>query len=163
MCHQTLFDPPFILKWLYQVRTIPVVSNFPVCTLILPFVMQTFVLNTAYYFVITFHQNKCLLLQLQTGHRVVLLQCMERIIRETINDLDAPLAVDVIKQCAMELTNSKVPLHVLTKTQFNQTGSYMVIKHVVDKTKIFQTNFKIKIQKKLEMESSNRLRQFMGL
>lgn len=62
---------------------------------------------------------------------------MERIIRETINDLDAPLAVDVIKQCAMELTNSKVPLHVLTKTQFNQTGSYMVIKHVVVKTKIF--------------------------
>ncbi|XP_052059790.1 maestro heat-like repeat-containing protein family member 1 isoform X2 [Mytilus californianus] len=45
--------------------------------------------------------------KLQTGHRVVLLQCMERIIKETLSELDPPLAVDVIKQAAMELTVSK--------------------------------------------------------
>ncbi|CAG2232805.1 unnamed protein product [Mytilus edulis] len=45
--------------------------------------------------------------KLQTGHRVVLLQCMERIIKETLSELEPPLAVDVIKQAAMELTVSK--------------------------------------------------------
>jgi hypothetical protein len=33
---------------------------------------------------------------------------MERIIKETIDELDTVLAVDVIKQAAMELTVSKV-------------------------------------------------------
>ncbi|XP_069113199.1 maestro heat-like repeat-containing protein family member 1 isoform X7 [Argopecten irradians] len=40
-------------------------------------------------------------------HRVVLLQCMERIIKEKLEDIDTGLAVDVVKQAALELTLSK--------------------------------------------------------
>ncbi|XP_060075327.1 maestro heat-like repeat-containing protein family member 1 isoform X2 [Ylistrum balloti] len=40
-------------------------------------------------------------------HRVVLLQCMERIIKEKLDDIDTGLAVDVVKQAALELTLSK--------------------------------------------------------
>ena len=47
-------------------------------------------------------------LQLPQGHRVVLLQTMERIIKEKLDDVDTGLAVDMIKQAAMELTASKV-------------------------------------------------------
>ena len=60
--------------------------------------------------------NVLIYFQLQTGHRVVLLQCMERIIKETLDELDSPLAVDVIKQAAMELTISKVIFMYYFKT-----------------------------------------------
>ncbi|OWF48217.1 Maestro heat-like repeat-containing protein family member 1 [Mizuhopecten yessoensis] len=40
-------------------------------------------------------------------HRVVLLQCMERIIKEKLGDIDTGLAIDVVKQAALELTLSK--------------------------------------------------------
>jgi hypothetical protein len=46
--------------------------------------------------------------QLSTGHRVVLLSAMERIIRQNMDEIDQELAVDIIKQSSTELTQSKV-------------------------------------------------------
>ncbi|KAL5022847.1 hypothetical protein ScPMuIL_002002 [Solemya velum] len=45
--------------------------------------------------------------KLSTGHRIVILQCMERIIDETLDQLDPALAVDLVKQASHELTHSK--------------------------------------------------------
>lgn len=47
-------------------------------------------------------------MQLSTGHRVVILSSMERIIRQTIDEIDQELALDMIKQSSVELTHSKV-------------------------------------------------------
>jgi 6-pyruvoyl-tetrahydropterin synthase len=46
--------------------------------------------------------------QLPSGHRVVILSSMERIIRQTIEEIDQELALDIIKQSSAELTHSKV-------------------------------------------------------
>ena len=51
-------------------------------------------------------------LKLSTEHRVVILGCMERIIRQSIDDLDAELAVEIIKQASIELTKSKVSVTI---------------------------------------------------
>ena len=47
-------------------------------------------------------------LQLPQGHRVLILASMESVLRETLADIDEPLAADIIKQAALELTQSKV-------------------------------------------------------
>lgn len=46
--------------------------------------------------------------QLSQGHRVVILQVMERIIKENLDSVDPSLSVDLIKQASEELTQSKV-------------------------------------------------------
>lgn len=46
-------------------------------------------------------------LQLVSGHRVVILSAMERVIRAKIAEIDEQLAVDVIQQSSAELTQSK--------------------------------------------------------
>ncbi|KAJ8303306.1 hypothetical protein KUTeg_019702 [Tegillarca granosa] len=45
--------------------------------------------------------------KLTQGHRVVLLQCMERIIKEKLEEIDSSLAADIIQQASLELTMSK--------------------------------------------------------
>ncbi|KAL3859489.1 hypothetical protein ACJMK2_009708 [Sinanodonta woodiana] len=45
--------------------------------------------------------------KLAQGHRVVILQCVERIVKETLDVIDLGLAVDLIKQASSELTQSK--------------------------------------------------------
>ncbi|XP_064611998.1 maestro heat-like repeat-containing protein family member 1 [Liolophura sinensis] len=45
--------------------------------------------------------------KLSQGHRVVILQVMERIIKENLDSVDPSLSVDLIKQASEELTQSK--------------------------------------------------------
>lgn len=45
--------------------------------------------------------------RLAQGHRVVILQCMEKIIKEKLDEIDKDLAASIIKQAAHELTQSK--------------------------------------------------------
>lgn len=45
--------------------------------------------------------------KLAQGHRVAILQCMERIIHEELEELDKDLAINLIKQASEELTESK--------------------------------------------------------
>ena len=47
-------------------------------------------------------------IQLAQGHRIVILQCMEKIIKEKLDDIDKSLAESIIKQATHELTQSKV-------------------------------------------------------
>ena len=51
--------------------------------------------------------------QLTTGHRVVILTCIERILKETLDQLEKDLAETVIKQASFELTSSKVSQHTI--------------------------------------------------
>ncbi|XP_062586492.1 maestro heat-like repeat-containing protein family member 1 [Saccostrea cucullata] len=46
--------------------------------------------------------------KLAQEHRVILLQCMERIVKETLDQIDTGLATDLIKLGAQEMTCSKV-------------------------------------------------------
>ena len=46
--------------------------------------------------------------QLAQGHRVVILQSMEKIIKEKLDQIEKGLAESIIKQAAHELTQSKV-------------------------------------------------------
>ncbi|CAH1780505.1 unnamed protein product, partial [Owenia fusiformis] len=45
--------------------------------------------------------------KLASGHRVVILNCIERIVNSTIAELDHDIAVDLIKQASQEMTQSK--------------------------------------------------------
>ncbi|XP_064639982.1 maestro heat-like repeat-containing protein family member 1 isoform X2 [Lineus longissimus] len=45
--------------------------------------------------------------KLPQGHRVCILSAMERIIKESIDNISEPLAIDIIKQASDELTKSK--------------------------------------------------------
>lgn len=45
--------------------------------------------------------------KLAQGHRVVILQCMERIVHEELENLDKTLAINLVKQASEELTESK--------------------------------------------------------
>lgn len=46
--------------------------------------------------------------QLAQGHRVVILNCMEKIIQEKLEDIDRELATQIVKQASYELTQEKV-------------------------------------------------------
>ena len=46
--------------------------------------------------------------QLSLDHRIVILNSIERIAQETLEDLDARMAVDLIQLASQELTQSKV-------------------------------------------------------
>ena len=46
--------------------------------------------------------------QLPIGHRVVILTCVEKILKESLGQVEASLAETIIKQASHELTNSKV-------------------------------------------------------
>lgn len=54
-----------------------------------------------------------MVLQLVQEHRVILLQCMEKIVKETLDQVDTGLATDLIKLGAMEMTMSKVSFMLL--------------------------------------------------
>lgn len=49
--------------------------------------------------------------QLAQEHRVILLQCMEKIVKDTLDQIDTGLATDLIKLGALEMTLSKVSTH----------------------------------------------------
>lgn len=58
------------------------------------------VLSSCYYYL---KKNS----KLPVSHRVAILNCMERVIKETLNNLDMRLAADIIDQASKELTSSK--------------------------------------------------------
>ena len=59
-------------------------------------------------------------LQLSSGHRVVILSSMERIVRQSIDFLDQDLAVEIIRQTSAELTQSKVDDLIMTFTAYDR-------------------------------------------
>lgn len=58
------------------------------------------VLSSCYYYL---KKNS----KLPVTHRIAILNCIERILKETLQDLDMRLAVDIIDQASKELTSSK--------------------------------------------------------
>ena len=49
-----------------------------------------------------------ILCQLSLGHRITILKSMEAVVHEKVEDIDVTLAVDIIKQASVELTQTKV-------------------------------------------------------
>lgn len=71
------------------------------------------------------HTFKSIYWQLSLEHRIIILNTVERIVKETLDSVDLNLASNLIKQASSELTQSKVTFifsllnfHVICLAQF---------------------------------------------